>query len=238
MGVTVLDERIVKIAIAEWWAWGGQYRDGESKSLPIKKLSSGTGTAGDEDRLGFKQRVFTYFKMGVYPHTNDWKNYRKEPWSAAFISYIFRLGGAGNTFPYSVGHHTYVSRAVRNNVNNQTRNTLVAYSSKDEAPEVGDLLWRGRKPETKTKNSLDTSKWGLDDIIKHLKAGKGSFPSHCDLVVQVDYDNGVLYSIGGNVSDRVLRLKSEIEEGGMLQNSQYTVVIKNNISEYTSNAFT
>ena len=228
MGVTVLDERIVRVAISEWWAWGGQYVEGESSSLPKKKVTNGTGTSGDETRLGFKQRVFTYFKMGVYPSSNGWKDNKSDPWSAAFISYLFRLGGAGSSFPYSVGHHTYVSRAVRNKMNGNTQNTLVAYGAKDEAPEVGDLLWRGRKP----KKGLNTSKWELDDIIKHLKAGKGGFPSHCDLVTHVDRKKSLVYSIGGNVSNRVLRVQSNIDEDGLLNESRYKVVIKNNISEF------
>ncbi|MDA4848396.1 DUF2272 domain-containing protein [Hoeflea poritis] len=227
MPVSELDQRTARVAVTEWWAWGGQFVDGESSSLPKKKISNGPGAAGLETKSGYKQRVYTYFKMGVYPSSNGWKKNKQDPWSAAFISYCLRLGGAGSSFPYSVGHHRYVSEAARNTMAGNSQNTIAAYDSADIAPSVGDLLWRGRKP----KKGLDTSKWDLQDIIKHVKAGKGGFPSHCDLVVSIDDDAGHVYSIGGNVSNRVLRMRSQIDEYGILTNTRYRVIIRNNITE-------
>lgn len=227
MPVSELDNRAAQIAIAEWWAWGGQYVDGELSSLEKKKVSNGPGVIGLENKSGYKQKVFSYFKSGVFPNSNGWRNYKTEPWSAAFISYCMRLAGTGKNFPYSVGHHRYVSEAVKNSEIGNRQNSLVAYNSSDIAPNIGDLLWRGRKPN----QGLDTSKWKLQDIKDHINAGRGGFPSHCDLVIWVDHENDHIFSVGGNVSNRVLRMKSKVNEFGLLKDSRYNVVIKNNISE-------
>lgn len=234
MSVSLLDESIAAIAIQEWWFFGSQYVEGESSSLPIKKASGRHGTAGDEARLGFRQRVLTYIKAGVYPNSDGWKKYKDDAWSAAFVSFCMRMGGAGKNFPYSVGHHRYVSEAVRNKDAKKFSNAIIAYRSDELAPSVGDLLWRGRKVKNRKGEWVDgTSKWDLDDIISHLKAKRGGFPSHCDLVVDVDQENGLLYTIGGNVGDRVLRMQSKIDDEGHLVDSRYKVILQNNITEFS-----
>jgi hypothetical protein len=74
-------------------------------------------------------------------------------WSAAFISYIMRIAGAGADFPYSPNHATYINAAVRG-----TSRVLQAYAPASYAPVPGDLIFA----------DLPTA-----DL----------FPAHCDIVV-------------------------------------------------------
>ena len=164
--------RAAEIAISEWWAWGGQYIEGEDTSAPKIQIADAVAPKAIETDPGYRQRVLTYFKMGVYPDNSEWRRFADTPWSAAFISYCMRLAGAGDRFPYAIGHHRYVSDAVRNAATDRLENTLVAYASADMAPRVGDLIWRGRNSST----GPNTSWWGLDRIIKHLKDGGKGFP--------------------------------------------------------------
>lgn len=215
--------RAAAIAIQEWWLFGSQFVDGDVTNLPIKKGPGHHGTAGDESRLGFKQRTWAYFKFGVFPDSNKWKNFKAEPWSAAFISFCMRASGAGPNFPYSVGHHFFVTRAMRNRLTGNTQNRIVAFDKSETVPAIGDLLWKGRK---------ETANWTFDDLKQHVQQGGGSFRSHSDLVVHIDQDENALYAIGGNIRNRVLRLKTAVDDNGMLQSSRYAVVVKNNISEF------
>ena len=98
-------EAVVQIALREWRAFGQQvvYPDTE---LPF-----------DNERLeGLWQRVGDYWWLGlpmgvdeqgltgkhnqngyVFPAAQD----RTYAWSAAFVSYVMRMAGAGSRFPYS-----------------------------------------------------------------------------------------------------------------------------------------
>lgn len=238
MAVSDLDMRAARIAVTEWWHWGSVYVSSESSGA-TKKTAGGdnelpTKSDSPEDEFGYRQRVLTYFKMGVYPDNTRWKNNVDDPWSAAFISYCFRMAGAGQSFPYHVGHWRYVTEAVRNRNSGNSSDAIVAYRNTDIPPAVGDLVWRGRKVWDKSAGVWrdGTSKWTLDDIQAHIDGGGTSFASHCDLVVDIDQDTQRCYVIGGNVSNRVLRLQSKIDENGMLsKSSRYKVIVRNNIGE-------
>ena len=125
------------------------------------------------EMMGFKQRVWTYFKRGVYPKEGDntWADKINEPWSAAFISYCMRAGGTGDKFPYSVQHSDYVLRAVRNRDHDASAEDIIAWGVSETHPYVGDLLWRGRKPE-KSKD-VDTSDWGMAELRQFSEKGEG-----------------------------------------------------------------
>jgi len=227
VSTTNLDRAAARVAWQEWWYFGSQYVAGESSSLPIKKAPDKHGTTGKEASSGYRQRVYTYFKAGVYPDSNKWKDHKDDAWSAAFISFCMRNAGADGNFPYSIGHHRYVSAAIRNREAGNVTNTIVAYRHGEIAPSIGDLLWRGRKPQ----NGMNTSKWTYDDILDYINKGGGGFPSHCDLVTEIIEDAEILHAIGGNVANRVLRMQSKIDEEGMLVDSRYRVIIRNNITE-------
>lgn len=181
MPVTNFDLRVSRIAVAEWWFFGGQYVNGDV-ATNIKSLSTGTQKAGEEGKSGFKEKTWTY-----------------------------------------VSHSTYVNQAVRNTLAGLNSNTITAHSKTGMAPAVGDLLW---------KYGYEThSTWTHEELVAHVKSGGGGYNSHCDLVVDVDYQSKVLFAIGGNVSDRVLRFKIKLDDDGLIQTDRYATVIRNNITE-------
>lgn len=228
MAVTDLDRRTAFIALQEWWFFGSQFVNGDDPDLPIENASGSHRVDGDERKGGFKQRVWTYFKYGVFPDSDGWIGKKPEPWSAAFISFCMRCGGAAAQFPYSSSHSDYVRRAVKNRQTGATANAIVAYDIKEQVPTVGDLLWKGRKGNA---GEIDTTGWTYADLVNYANSHEGSVPSHCDLVVQTETTKGFLYVIGGNVSNTVLRMKIAINSDGAVTSKRYAAIIKNNISE-------
>jgi hypothetical protein len=178
-------EAAVQTALGEWRAFRS----------PVKY--PGTELPEDEEREeGLWQRVGLYWWLGlgpswpesawtgihdangqVFPAGED-GNYA---WSAAFISYVMRMAGAGRSFPYSETHADYIDAAARHDPGV----ALTAERVTDYAPQIGDLicLWRGRTPVT------------FDELPV------GRFPGHCDIVVGLK--PGELDGIGGNVDNAV-----------------------------------
>ena len=159
-------EAVVQIALREWRAFGQQivYPDTE---LPF-----------DNERLeGLWQRVGEYWWLGlpmgadeqgltgkhdengiVFPPEQD----GRFAWSAAFVSYVMRMAGAGPRFPYSGTHADYINAARLN----PGRLVVAAERPETYAPRPGDLICLSRGRPLR-----------FDD----LPAGK--FASHCDIVV-------------------------------------------------------
>ena len=136
----------MQIALREWRAFGQPvvYPDTE---LPF-----------DNERLeGLWQRVGEYWWLGlpmgsneqgltgkhdqngiVFPAADD----GRFAWSAAFVSYVMRMAGAGNRFPYAGTHADYINAARLN----PTSLVVSAEPPETYAPQRGDLicLWRGQ----------------------------------------------------------------------------------------------
>jgi len=144
------------------------------------------------------------------------------PWSAAFISYLFRSTEAGTSFAYSGSHSTYIIEALKN-----TRGKLsgspkfFGYSISEAAPGIGDLVCAPRGSNVKMS-------------FEEIPLAKGSaFESHCDLVVSVAKDSIEL--IGGNVGDTVAKTIVKVNQDGRIVVDQpdfrnWFVVIKNRMS--------
>ena len=123
-------------------------------------------------------------------------------WSAAFISYIMRIDGAGPKFPYAISHSTYINAARTG-----------GYAITAQRPELyaavpGDLICEGRgRAGALSFDSLPT-----DD----------KFPGHCDIVVAAV--PGQLSVIGGNVDDAVTMKHIPTTEDGKLAEPDGTVL--------------
>ena len=108
------------------------------------------------------------------------------PWSAAFISYIMRIAGAGDRFPYAAAHAEYIN-AAKSQADAGSGPLVVTAERPDRyAPRPGDLICLGR---------------GGSRALTYDELPTTSFPGHCDFVVAAD--GGQLSVIGGNVDDTV-----------------------------------
>ena len=182
-------EAAVQIALREWRAFGQQV------VFPNIELPE------DEEREeGLWQRVGEYWWLGLDPRWREqgWTGIHDEngvvfldgedgnfAWSAAFISYVMRIAGAGSRFPYSRSHFDYINAARRHGLGLEPGTALTAERVEIYAPQRGDLIcyWRGRQPIA------------YDDLPANR------FPGHCDIVVAIR--PGELDVIGGNVENAV-----------------------------------
>jgi hypothetical protein len=199
----------VAIALGEWRAFGSPVDDDPpgSRALP--------GGEDKPERLpGLWQRVGVYWWLGqdatrpeaawtgkhdengrVFPPQRD----GDYAWSAAFISYVMRLAGAGPRFPYSPAHHTYIDAAARMARGEKLGLVVVAERPDAYAPEQGDLICLGRG---------GASAMRFDDL-----PASHPYPGHCDIVVETGQELSV---IGGNVDDAVTLKHVPVTPDGML----------------------
>ncbi|MDA8249708.1 MAG: DUF2272 domain-containing protein [Rhodospirillales bacterium] len=201
---------VVAIALGEWRAFGAPIEDAEPAAPPPVK----------PERLeGLWQRVGLYWWLGldagqretrwtgmhdaegrVFPPQDD----DRFAWSAAFVSYVMRLAGAGPRFPYATAHHVYINRARERSLGRARTDWLVTAEPPDAyAPQPGDLICYSRSPRPLR----------FDD----LPAGR--FPAHCDIVVAAA--PGLLDVVGGNVDDAVTLKHVRVTPDGRLADPRY-----------------
>jgi hypothetical protein len=185
----------VAIALREWRAFGAPIDDDPPGSRPLPSPE-----AKPERTEGLWQRVGEYWWLGldagaretrwtgkhdgigrVFPAQDD----DRFAWSAAFISYVMRLAGAGPHFPYAAAHYTYINIARETSAGHSTGWAVSAEPVETYPPQPGDLICLSR-----TIRPLR-----FDDLPS------GRFPAHCDIVVGAA--PGVLAVVGGNVDDAV-----------------------------------
>ncbi len=201
----------VAIAKAEWRAFY------QPVVLPHTPLQN------DEEREeGLWQLVGLYWWLGLDPGTADSRFTGKHDaeghvfprnedgdyaWSAAFISFVMRLAGAGSKFPYSATHSDYINAARFHKLGEDPGIAITSERPERYAPRRGDLIchWRGRVRVT------------YDDLPTAHR-----FPGHCDIVV--GKKPGLLDVIGGNVEDAVAMKEVPVTADGRLAHRDGEVV--------------
>jgi hypothetical protein len=182
----------VAIALREWRLFGSPIDDPS-----LEGWEAGSPLDKPERAPGLWQRVGEYWWLGqnadeaasawngkhdrrgdVFPVTDD----ERYAWSAAFISYVMRIAGAGDRFPYSPNHATYVNAAAAGR-----SPILRAEPPESYAPKPGDLICRGR--------------YGAADLTFRDLPTSYIWPGHCGIVVSSG--PGTLDIVGGNVEDAV-----------------------------------
>ena len=193
LGSLQLDSAIVAAAGKEWDRWNS----------PVKLT---------ERMVDARKIVKTYWKVGVDLDFTDqeikdktWED--DHPWSAAFISYIMRVAGAGDRFAYAIAHWVYIRWAIKNRLEKRDF-PFKAYRLNEVVPEPGDLVGMARSGS------------GADyDNIQ-----KNSYKTHCDIVTEVN--KGEIVTIGGNVGDSVSKTKVPLDKTGHIAKAHYFVIIK------------
>jgi len=200
-------DAVVAIALREWRLFGQTLADPAGEK---------TRTIKPEREPGLWQRVGEYWWLGLnagspesgWTGKHDGEGHVFPPnvdgdfaWSAAFISYVFRIAGAGARFPYSADHADYINAARRVSLG-QTHQWLVsAERVTDYAPVPGDLICVGRGAARKLR---------FDDLPT-----PALFTSHCDIVVDTLVP-GQISVIGGNVQDSVTMTTVPVTPDGKL----------------------
>ncbi len=186
----------VGVALREWRLWGSAVDDDPPGTRPPRSADE-----KPERYPGLWQRVGEYWWTSqdsgsvfaywtgkhdsggqVFPAGQD----GHYAWSAAFISYIMRVAGAGDRFPYSAAHADYINAAKLQADAGGGPLVVTAERIERYPPQPGDLICLGRS----TSRALT-----YDDLPT------GSFPGHCDFVVAAT--PGQLTVVGGNVDDTV-----------------------------------
>jgi hypothetical protein len=205
----------VAIALREWRLFGGQVDDDPPGSRPPPPPED-----KPERQPGLWQRVGEYWWLGMpsglpqarwtgkhnaagdtFPADED----DRYAWSAAFVSYVMRIAGAGARFPYAPAHHVYID-AARETSLGRAGWAISAEGPETYAPLPGDLICLSRGARRLTFADLPA----------------GPFPGHCDIVVAAA--PGMLDVVGGNVDDAVTMKHVPVTEDGRLASADGAVL--------------
>ncbi len=199
-------EAVAAIALREWRLFGSLVDDDPPGSHP-------QAAAKPERAEGLWQRVGEYWweamplddadagATGIHdPQGHVVADDTNTPWSAAFVSYVFRIAGAGGAFPYSASHSTYINAAARG-----TNALLRAWPPTAYAPRQGDLICQ-------TRGSA---------LALHFAdlPTAAPFTSHCDIVVAAG--PGQVSVVGGNVDDAVTLKHIPTDRNGVIADPRY-----------------
>lgn len=186
----------VAIAMDEWRLWGMGVDDNDGAGYVQNDATMA------ERQPGLWERVGEYWWEGMNAGAPEalWTGKHDAQgnvfpvsangdyaWSAAFISYVMRVAGAGAAFPYAPDHATYINYAARAARGEVSDPLLIAEDPAAYAPRLGDLVCFGRGE-------------ARDLRFQDLPTAQ-IFPAHCSIVVAGG--TGKISVIGGNVDDAV-----------------------------------
>jgi hypothetical protein len=120
-------------------------------------------------------------------------------WSAAFISYVMRIAGAGAAFPYSEDHSYYIDVAKEMALGETSGWLITAERPSAYAPQLGDLICEGR---------------GRAQSMTYDRLPAAHFPAHCDIVVDVKPTQ--ISVVGGDVDHGVTMKHVPVTADGKL----------------------
>ena len=145
-GKYLFRRKIVKIAIREY-----------------DKFGKGVFKESDKD---MQKYIAEYWNRGLNMQSQSPTGV---PWSAAFISYVMRMAGAGKEFNYSQRHSTYIRWAINNLKTG--KGVFKAYEPKTKPLQTGDLVCYARQNGV----NYDT---------------QSNYDSHCDIITSINRKAG------------------------------------------------
>jgi hypothetical protein len=187
---------VVAITLREWRLFGQPVDDEPPGTRPPPLPED-----KPERQPGLWQRVGEYWWLGMNAGTPEaaWTGKHDASglvfpadedalyaWSAAFVSYVMRIAGAGPHFPYSESHSTYIDIAKQMADHQTTGWIVTAERPSAYAPQPGDLICMGR---------------GLAASLTYDALPAGHFPAHCDIVVANAFGQGVANAPGQSVAN-------------------------------------
>jgi hypothetical protein len=199
---------VIAIALREWRVFGEEVDDlapDLQPEVPPEQML--------DHREGLWQRVGEYWWLGQDAGRDEsaWTGKydasgkpipagREDAfaWSAAFVSYVMRIAGAGDRFPYAISHATYINAARRMALDGSGEWLISAERPDAYAPRPSDLIC----------NSRTIKPVRFDDLPR------ARFPSHCDIVVALE--PGQIDVVGGNVAHSVTMKHVPVTTTGML----------------------
>jgi hypothetical protein len=211
-------DSIVAIALREWRLFGEPVDDDPPGTRPRPAPDE-----KPEREPGLWQRVGEYWWLGLNAGAPEaaWTGKHDEngvvfpadqdgdfAWSAAFVSYVMRIAGAGPRFPYAPDHATYIDIAKQMATGATTGWLVTAERPEAYAPLPGDLICQAR---------------GHAAALRYDDLPAGHFPGHCDIVVDTSAV-GQIAVIGGNVDDAVTMKHIPVTPDGKLATPDGTVL--------------
>lgn len=201
--------RILNIAVQEWGFFGFNVLD----QTNLEESDSRDRSRRRGSRLSPEESARVADSIaGYWSITSDgdwilrrqnavWKGFSgvtarwRDPWSAAFISWVMCEGGFGelSQFRRAIAHHSYIDQAIEARDDGRSKAAYVAHDVGELPLEPGDLVCSARRAAYRS----------IADRAK--KIGDG-IRSHCDIVMKVDESKDRILVIGGNVRGAV-RLK-------------------------------
>ena len=191
-----LKKSIINRALGEWAFFGRQtvVLRGSEESIPHVG-------AWEDDDANYASRVGMYWRA-VGKSGLDGMDCR-EPWSAAFISWVMQNSGVPDyQFQRASAHSTYLAGLIDESI--FPGRWFVPRRIQDYSPEPGDLICAPRGYSRPASFDGYTSPWML----------RGA-NTHCDLVVSKS--GRTLEAVGGNVRNSVSRTSLELDGQGHLQ---------------------
>lgn len=148
------------------------------------------------------------------------------PWSAAFISYLFATAGAGIDFPVHTAHSYYVTTLKANAGRDIIAYPLQAYNMTDVSAEVGDLVCVWRDADPVAPGAQQPRIGGQPVSYAAIDAGNWRhFASHCDLITRIEGLRAI--AIGGNVGNRVAETTYNLDNDGRVNHAHGVAIVKN-----------
>lgn len=128
----------------------------------------------------------------------------RAPWSSAFVSWVMRQAGAGNSFKHSTAHRVYVGGGKKARAAGDA-SKFWAYRISEARPEVGDIVVAERQSSAKVPCGSTTYD-NVDDGSARA--------THGDVVIEVRSD--AIDVVGGNVADSVTLKTIKLDPNGFV----------------------
>ncbi len=205
-------DQILRTAEAEWDFFGKQtvVLDDDRESMPLVGK-------WEDDGETYANRVNVYWRSVGKPRLDGYDC--KQPWSAAFISWVMLTAGLSDSeFPSSDAHWNYIRYFAGNH---QGTAAFTPHKINDYSPRPGDLICatRGNSGFIPIYDAMDTG----SVLMGHTKL-------HCDIVT--DVRRGQIDALGGNVRNSVSKSTIPTGPNGRLKPSErrpWFVVLENRL---------